>query len=134
MQFLEIFTQYSAVRPYHSLLVYVYQCIFIKLLVLVFSSIVRPIVYCVYITVVECPAIPTWLNVIPDSSDWRYLSSIQYSCAPGYRFTHQAVNSSTQNSTCNVRGEWQPSLQSCSRKLRLLVVTNYVIYNCILLA
>ena len=68
------------------------------------------------ITVLECDAIPMWLNVIPDTVERRFMTTIEYTCAEGYHFTHSTENT-TLVSTCNAKAHWEPPIANCSGKL-----------------
>ena len=71
---------------------------------------------CFSITVLACDAVPMWLNVIPDTTERRFMTTIEYTCAEGYHFTRNAGNT-TRISTCNAKAHWEPPIANCSGKL-----------------
>ena len=58
----------------------------------------------------RCPALPVWLNILPNTSVRVYDSVVNYTCTEGYEFEDGDVWKIT---ACNNSGEWFPDIQEC---------------------
>ena len=81
---------------------------------------------CDTFAVVICP-LPTWMDVVLNSSDTSYGSKLVYGCSAGQSFPDGKL---TKQATCQRNGTWQPSLTKCTGNNRLflssLSLTNHV--------
>ena len=60
----------------------------------------------------ECENIPTWLNIKASTTEHRYLTVVNYTCADGFEFKDKE-GIGDRNSTCTDKAQWNPPLSLC---------------------
>ena len=61
---------------------------------------------------VTCPLLTSSGNVLVNSSDHAFGSSVQVSCEEGFKFEHSDVT--VYNVTCQINGRWSLNVPHCT--------------------
>ena len=77
-----------------------------------------------FFLVIRCPVFNAWDDVIVNSTDNHYRSAVNYTCVDGMVI---ALNKTSAEVTCDITGEWKPSVKTCRSKEthRLIIQLKY---------